>query len=185
MDRKDDDKNPPGSSRRKKKREHLIDSPHLERKRKKFSIQNVRLDATMSGNPPAEETVTDVASFCSSKSNCGSETDSQALSMDRDSDSTDSDCAMDQPSLLEQLKTILDNYQDAQIILELIQNADDANATEMEIIYVNDTEETTSGQYKQCGCYSEYFRVPALCVNNNAVFKKDDWKYIKSINRSG
>ncbi|OWF40809.1 Sacsin [Mizuhopecten yessoensis] len=143
------------------------------------------MDAKNSRNPPADDTINEEASFCSFDSACGGDADSQAVPKDEDSDSTDSDCAMDQPSLLEQLKTILDNYQDAQIIRELIQNADDANATEMQIIYVNDTEETTSGQYKQCGCYSEYFKVPALCVYNNAMFDKDDWKYIKTIYRSG
>ncbi|XP_033750673.1 sacsin-like [Pecten maximus] len=111
--------------------------------------------------------------------------DSQTVLMGGYSDSSDSDHEMDQPSLLEQLKTILDNYQDAQIIRELIQNADDAEATEMKITYVKDGEMNNPGQHKLNGCYSEYFRSPALCVYNDAVFNKQDWRYITSIYRSG
>ncbi|XP_060076348.1 sacsin-like [Ylistrum balloti] len=105
--------------------------------------------------------------------------------MDWNSDSTDSDSAMEQPSLLEQLKTILDTYQDAQIIRELIQNADDASASEMKITYVTDDPGESQEQPKHSGCYSEYFRSPALCVYNDGVFNRKDWTYVKSIYRSG
>ncbi|XP_060062513.1 sacsin-like [Ylistrum balloti] len=156
MDRQDDEKNPSSSS-------------HGNRKRKSNRVNEPDLKPVLKQHKMANSEDDEV---------------SQAINMDSDSESSDSDREMDQPSLLEQLKSILDSYQDAQIIRELIQNADDANASEMQIIYVNDSKEKSPGEL-QSGCYSEYFRSPALCVYNDEVFNGKDWTYIRSIYRSG
>ncbi|XP_069137977.1 sacsin-like [Argopecten irradians] len=100
---------------------------------------------------------------------------------DEDYDSTDSQVCMDTPTLLQQLKGILDKYQDVQIIRELVQNADDANASEMKIMYIDNNTEKLPDD----GDYSNYFRAPALCVFNDAVFSEQDWEFIKSIYKSG
>ncbi|XP_021340829.1 sacsin-like [Mizuhopecten yessoensis] len=172
MDRKDDEENPPGSSDSKHKRKHKH-SPVMVRKKKKT-------EALKSGGPP-ENLFPEITSALPADGACGSDVNILSALIDGDGDSTDSECAMDQPTLLEQLKIILDNYQDAQIIRELVQNADDANASEMKIVYVNGDVETSQGK----SCYSDYFRAPALCVYNNGLFSKQDWNYIKSIYNSG
>ncbi|XP_021358916.1 sacsin-like [Mizuhopecten yessoensis] len=139
-----------------------------------------KTEALKSGGPP-ENLLPENTSAIPADGACGNDVNVQSAPIDGDGDSTDSECSMDRPTLLEQLKTILDSYQDAQIIRELVQNADDANASEMKIVYVNGDAETSQGK----NCYSDYFRAPALCVYNNGLFSKQDWKYIKSIYNSG
>ncbi|XP_046553236.1 uncharacterized protein LOC124262733 [Haliotis rubra] len=57
--------------------------------------------------------------------------------MSRESDSEDDGyTCMELPTLIRQLKSVLDQYpDDGQILKELIQNAEDADATEMRILY--------------------------------------------------
>ena len=78
------------------------------------------------------------------------------------------------------LKNILKNYKDGlTIIKELLQNADDAGASEMNICY--DT------RYHRVKRESLFFpgmaecHGPALVVNNNAMFTKEDFKNITKL----
>ncbi|XP_060572031.1 sacsin-like [Ruditapes philippinarum] len=86
---------------------------------------------------------------------------------------------MRQPPLIKQLKGILSEYPDGgQILKELIQNAEDAEATEINILYdarqINHTSATNEN-------YNRFFRGPALCVANNAIFTEKDWDGIRMI----
>ncbi|XP_052100068.1 sacsin-like isoform X2 [Mytilus californianus] len=88
-----------------------------------------------------------------------------------------------QPPLIEQLKKILDEYpDDGQILKEIIQNAEDAEASQMKILFdersVNSEDGTIEKKFKK------YFKGPALCVYNNANFTKEDWDGIQMINSS-
>ncbi|XP_060582871.1 sacsin-like isoform X2 [Ruditapes philippinarum] len=99
--------------------------------------------------------------------------------MDSDTENIEEFSGIEQPPLLEQIKRILDEYRnDVQIIKELIQNADDANATEMRILYegriINPEREDESE-------YCRFLRAPALVFYNNKTFTKDDWRGIRSI----
>ncbi|XP_060068841.1 sacsin-like [Ylistrum balloti] len=174
MDCKDDEEDPPGTSHWEHKRKHTPDSPDIVHKKTKVD--------TFQSERPRENLLPNMIAAVSDVEVCSSNTDAGSAPVDEDNESTDSECDIDQPTLLEQLKNILDKYQDIQIIRELVQNADDANATKMKIIYVNDNCETTE---KDNGYYSDYFRAPALCVYNNAIFSKQDWKYVRSIYNSG
>ena len=78
------------------------------------------------------------------------------------------------------LKNVLKNYKDGlTIIKELLQNADDAGASEMNICY--DT------RYHRVKRESLFFpgmaecHGPALVVNNNAMFTKEDFKNITKL----
>ncbi|XP_053401285.1 sacsin-like [Mercenaria mercenaria] len=88
--------------------------------------------------------------------------------------------SMKQPPLIRQLKGILSEYPDGgQILKELIQNAEDADATEVNILYdgrhVNDQGSGTTATY------NKFFKGPALCVSNNAIFSEKDWEGITMI----
>ena len=82
--------------------------------------------------------------------------------------------------LVTRLKNILRDYKDGlTIIKELLQNADDAEATELNICYDARTHETDpqklffSGMSK---CHG-----PALVVHNNAVFTGEDFQNITKL----
>ncbi|XP_069056702.1 sacsin-like [Pleurodeles waltl] len=85
------------------------------------------------------------------------------------------------PPFLTYLKNILRKYPDGgQILKELIQNADDAGASE--VIFVYDERE-----YGKENLWSEdlhSFQGPALLAYNNATFSEDDWDGIQSTGNS-
>ncbi|XP_053402672.1 sacsin-like [Mercenaria mercenaria] len=88
--------------------------------------------------------------------------------------------SMKQPPLIKQLKGILSEYPDGgQILKELIQNAEDAEAREVKIVYDRrKINEQTSGNNLK---YTKFFRGPALCIYNDAVFSDTDWEGIRMI----
>ncbi|XP_061172842.1 sacsin-like [Saccostrea echinata] len=99
-----------------------------------------------------------------------------------DSDSNDEIeySGMIQPPLIKQLRTILSEYpDDGQILKEIIQNAEDAGASEMKILY--DGRRTVQHESTKRAPFRKYFRGPALLVYNNAVFSEEDWRGIKML----
>lgn len=86
-----------------------------------------------------------------------------------------------QPSLIQQLKSILDQYQDdGQILKELIQNAEDARATEVKFLL---DERCHPAQHLVCPELSQ-FQGPALYAFNNSCFEDRDWRGIRLLNDS-
>ncbi|XP_052102786.1 sacsin-like [Mytilus californianus] len=87
---------------------------------------------------------------------------------------------MNRPTLLRQLQTILGEYpDDEQMLREMVQNAEDAGANCMKIMYDSRTIDP-GGTSK----IKQYFRTPGICVYNDAMFTDDDWKGIISIYNS-
>ncbi|XP_038149243.1 sacsin-like [Cyprinodon tularosa] len=86
------------------------------------------------------------------------------------------------PPFLDYLKGILRRYPDGgQILKELIQNADDARATE--VIFIHDER-----SYGTEGLWNDNLgqhQGPALYAYNNAVFTDEDWERIQKAGRSG
>ena len=73
---------------------------------------------------------------------------------------------------------------------ELIQNADDAQATKVGFLidwrehWPDDPHKTTSNDFMpELGNFKKY-QGPALYAWNNGVFKKEDWKSLCKINQS-
>ncbi|VDI11137.1 sacsin [Mytilus galloprovincialis] len=90
--------------------------------------------------------------------------------------------SMKQPPLIKQLKKILDEYpDDGQILKEIIQNAEDAEASEMKVLF--DGRSVNDGSVEEKP-FTKYFKGPALCVYNNAQFTEEDWEGIQMINSS-
>ncbi|XP_035995653.1 sacsin [Fundulus heteroclitus] len=86
------------------------------------------------------------------------------------------------PPFLDYLKDILRRYPDGgQILKELIQNADDAQATDVVFIHDERSYRTESLWADELGNYQG----PALYAYNNAVFSDDDWDRIQKVGRSG
>ena len=83
-------------------------------------------------------------------------------------------------SLVTRLKNILKDYQDGlTIIKELLQNADDAEATEVNILYDARSHQTDPSTLLYPGmakCHG-----PALVVHNNGVFSDDDFRNIEKL----
>ncbi|XP_078314810.1 sacsin-like [Crassostrea virginica] len=101
---------------------------------------------------------------------------------DRDSDSDDEIeySGMIQPPLIKQLRTILSEYpDDGQILKEIIQNAEDAGAQCMKILY-DDRKVVQSPSTKKTP-FRKYFAGPALLVYNDAKFSEEDWRGIKML----
>ncbi|XP_048582130.1 sacsin-like [Nematostella vectensis] len=95
--------------------------------------------------------------------------------MDEDSDE---DCDLIQPSLIQQIKKILDQYpDDGQILKELIQNAEDAEAREVKVLY----DEHSYGTHSLFKPELAKFQGPALYAYNNARFKRDDWNGLRML----
>ncbi|CAK6978218.1 sacsin-like, partial [Scomber scombrus] len=85
------------------------------------------------------------------------------------------------PPFIDYLKDILRRYPDGgQILKELIQNADDAGATEVVFIHDERSYGTESLWTDELGKYQG----PALYAYNNAAFTEDDWKGIQTSGRS-
>ncbi|XP_047457117.1 sacsin [Mugil cephalus] len=85
------------------------------------------------------------------------------------------------PPFIDYLKDILRRYPDGgQILKELIQNADDAQATDVVFIHDERSYGTESLWTEELGKYQG----PALYAYNNAAFTDDDWKGIQSAGRS-
>ncbi|XP_039392976.1 sacsin isoform X5 [Mauremys reevesii] len=85
------------------------------------------------------------------------------------------------PPLVDFLKDILRRYPEGgQILKELIQNAEDAGATEVRFLY----DETQYGTESLWSKDMAQYQGPALYVYNNAVFTLEDWHGIQEIARS-
>ncbi|XP_029111080.1 sacsin isoform X2 [Scleropages formosus] len=85
------------------------------------------------------------------------------------------------PPLVEFLKDILRRYPEGgQILKELIQNAEDAGATEVKFMY----DETEYGRESLWSQEMAQYQGTALYVYNNAVFTAEDWNGIQEIARS-
>lgn len=83
-----------------------------------------------------------------------------------------------QPTLIQQLRKILDEYpDDGQILKELIQNAEDAGAKQVKFLY----DKHSFGTDKLFSKGLAQFQGPALYAYNDATFSKDDWKGIRMI----
>ncbi|XP_067666364.1 sacsin-like isoform X2 [Haliotis asinina] len=107
--------------------------------------------------------------------------------MSRESDSEDDGyTCMELPTLIRQLKSVLDQYpDDGQILKELIQNAEDADATEMRILYdTRDIRPNIDPRLRKKRQYLASLQAPALCVYNNALFTEKDWCGIKMLHNS-
>ncbi|VDI50995.1 sacsin [Mytilus galloprovincialis] len=87
---------------------------------------------------------------------------------------------INRPSLLTQLQSILRKYpNDAQILREMIQNAEDAGAKIMKIFYDNRFI-TPKGSNE----IKHYFKSPGILIYNDACFKQEDWEGIITIYNS-
>ncbi|XP_052820819.1 sacsin-like [Mya arenaria] len=99
---------------------------------------------------------------------------------DSDSGSDAEYAGIEQPPIIDQLRRILDEYRnDVQIIKELVQNADDAGASELRVLYQGETfnhEPPTRGDR-----FRKFFKAPALVFYNDAEFTEDDWRGIRQI----
>ncbi|ESO88088.1 hypothetical protein LOTGIDRAFT_165825 [Lottia gigantea] len=85
--------------------------------------------------------------------------------------------------IIDQLKRLLEQYSDGQIIKELIQNAEDGGATEVKFLYTGKKQEEIKYSKKT---WKETpikiaMQAPALCVYNNGIFTDKDWKGIAAI----
>ncbi|CAI9579965.1 unnamed protein product, partial [Staurois parvus] len=85
------------------------------------------------------------------------------------------------PPLVDFLKDILRRYPEGgQILKELIQNAEDAGASEVKFLF----DETHHGTGSLFSKEMAQYQGPALYVYNNAVFTSEDWHGIQEIARS-
>uniref|UniRef100_A0AAZ1X477 HEPN domain-containing protein n=1 Tax=Oreochromis aureus TaxID=47969 RepID=A0AAZ1X477_OREAU len=85
------------------------------------------------------------------------------------------------PPIIDYLKDILRRYPDGgQILKELIQNADDARATE--VVFIHD--ERSYGTENLWTEELERYQGPALYAYNNAAFTDEDWEGIQMAGRS-
>ncbi|PFX28348.1 sacsin-like [Stylophora pistillata] len=102
---------------------------------------------------------------------------------DSEDDDEDDDFNLIQPSLFQQIKTILDQYpDDGQILKELIQNAEDARASHVKFLY--DKHIYNAREEKLYSKGLNQFQGPALYAYNNAKFTKDDWRGIRMLSDS-
>jgi len=87
------------------------------------------------------------------------------------------------PPLIIQLRKILDQYpDDTQILKELIQNAEDADAREVKFL----CDRHTFGQDPRYLHHPDLanYQGPALYSFNDAVFSENDWKGIRMLSQS-
>ncbi|XP_048257393.1 sacsin-like [Haliotis rufescens] len=105
------------------------------------------------------------------------------MSQDSESDDDGYRC-MELPTLIKQLKSVMDQYPDGgQILKELIQNAEDAKASEMRILYDVRHIDPDPRLLKKKR-YLASLQAPALCVYNDALFTEKDWRGIKMLHDS-
>ncbi|CAH1252746.1 SACS [Branchiostoma lanceolatum] len=85
------------------------------------------------------------------------------------------------PPLVEYLQDILNRYPDGgQILKELIQNAEDAEASEVRFLY----DRTQYGTRTLHSPKLAPYQGPALCAYNDACFTEEDWDNIQNTARS-
>ncbi|XP_056017480.1 sacsin-like [Ostrea edulis] len=86
---------------------------------------------------------------------------------------------LEEPPIRRQLQNILQQYPDGpQIIRELVQNAEDAEASVFKVMLCVE-DHLGPGDFHPM--YREIFQGPALCTFNDGVFSENDWKGIKKI----
>ncbi|XP_056019904.1 sacsin-like isoform X1 [Ostrea edulis] len=86
---------------------------------------------------------------------------------------------LDEPPIRRQLQNILQQYPDGpQIIRELVQNAEDAEASAFKVMLC-EKDHLGPGDFHPM--YRKIFEGPALCTFNDGVFSENDWKGIKKI----
>ncbi|XP_071950955.1 sacsin-like, partial [Antedon mediterranea] len=90
-----------------------------------------------------------------------------------------------EPPLVDYVKQILRNYTGGQLLKELTQNADDAGAATIKLLY-DGRQHGTDNLYcdEGAGDLSPY-QGPALCAFNDATFQESDWNSIQNLSRSG
>ena len=115
------------------------------------------------------------------------------------SDAEDWDFYLTSPPLWKQIEVILEKYPDGGQILkvrrifgmaqlirkskqELVQNADDAGATEVQFLL--DSRPDAYGRDTLINREMAHFQGPALYAQNNAVFQPSDWKSIQKLYQS-
>ena len=86
-------------------------------------------------------------------------------------------------SLLDRLEEILDGYPAEGILKELVQNADDAQASEIHFIY--DTRTLRNEKVVTEKETSEEIQGPALCVYNDKPFTRKDLEGIQRLGKGG
>ena len=86
-------------------------------------------------------------------------------------------------SLLDRLQEILDGYPAEGILKELVQNADDAQASEIHFIY--DSRNLKNEKVVTEKETSEEIQGPALCVYNDKPFTKKDLEGIQRLGKGG
>ncbi|XP_019617871.1 PREDICTED: sacsin-like [Branchiostoma belcheri] len=85
------------------------------------------------------------------------------------------------PPLYEYIQEILNRYPDGgQILKELIQNAEDAGASEVRFLY----DRTQYGTRTLHSPKLARYQGPALCAYNDARFTEQDWKNLQKTSRS-
>ncbi|XP_066271265.1 sacsin-like [Branchiostoma lanceolatum] len=85
------------------------------------------------------------------------------------------------PPLLEYLQGVLNSYPDGgQILKELIQNAEDAEASEVRFLY----DRTQYGTRTLHSPKLAPYQGPSLCAYNDACFTEEDWKNIQNTGRT-
>ncbi|PVD20277.1 hypothetical protein C0Q70_20774 [Pomacea canaliculata] len=84
------------------------------------------------------------------------------------------------PNLIEELRKVLDEYQDdGQILKEMIKNAEDAGASSVKILADHRVfHRDVDPKIEKMHPHLKFFRGPALCVYNNEQFTKIDWEGI-------
>ncbi|CAH3194039.1 unnamed protein product, partial [Porites evermanni] len=93
-------------------------------------------------------------------------------------DFDDEDFDLIQPSLIQQLRKILDEYpDDGQVLKELIQNAEDAGATQVKFLH----DKHSYGTDELYNDELAKFQGPALYAYNNSKFSKEDWRGIRLV----
>ncbi|XP_074651417.1 sacsin-like isoform X2 [Tubulanus polymorphus] len=91
----------------------------------------------------------------------------------------DDEFGIKQPTLVESLKRILDEYpDDGQILKELIQNAEDASASTIQFLY--DEQSYTEENLRFPGM-AEFNQNPSLVIYNDGIFTQRDWNTIGNL----
>ncbi|KAK6178774.1 hypothetical protein SNE40_011284 [Patella caerulea] len=87
------------------------------------------------------------------------------------------------PSLVDQLRRLLEQYSHDQILKELIQNAEDGGATKIKFVFVQKQQTPKKVKWKNSPILYA-MKGPALCVMNDGMFSDADWKGIASLQGS-